>query len=280
MELIEKRIGPDDDLAKLWGIEASEIMQQILIKTPGEETGRLHFVEIKNPDAAVREDARPFDLGAKNIDVNCNNLPEKIYNLNKAGYSFRSELAEYEIEDIRAREVQMPAHDGINISFNDILSPGFETNFTKKGFAALTSFVVIVKDIEREADFYRDIFGFTEIMKHKLTGPAIEKVIGLPEGSAVNMHLYGHPTNMFGRIELIHYEGLHGNNLFPKAEPPATGILYCGFEVKGIEKFIENLRFKGFEINGPFKRNTIIGSGLFMDIKSPSGLKLQIFESY
>ena len=46
---------------------------------------------------------------------------------------------------------------------------------------------------------------------------------GLLMGAALNMRLCGDDDNLFGRIELVSYEGVTSDNLFPAARPPATG---------------------------------------------------------
>ena len=233
------------------------------------------MVEFANPKSAIRGTAKPYDLGAKNIDVNCSDMPQKISELQSTGFKFRSDMAEYELDDIRAREIQMPAHDGLNVVLVEVLSKGFETPYTEAGFAATTSFVVIVDDIERETDFYRSIFGFDEIMRHQLSGPEIEKVIGLPPGSSLHMHLCGKANNMFGRMELIHYEGLAGTDLFKAARAPATGILNCWFQVDSLARFTNRARDESIEINNAGSIDTMVATGEVALLQSPAGLRIQ-----
>jgi catechol 2,3-dioxygenase-like lactoylglutathione lyase family enzyme len=278
MEIVAQRDGPDPDLGALLAIDADQIVTQILLGTPGRDTGHLHFVQFSKPGAAIRGDAKPYDLGAKNLDVNCDDLPEKMLQLNNAGYSFRSEPVEYRLEDVHAREVQMPAHDGINISFIDVLSAGYETPYTDKGYAALTSFVVILKNIADEAKFYEDVFELTAVMEHKLSGPDIETAIGLPSGASLDMRLYGHPDNLFGRMELIHYEGLDGTNRFATAQAPATGILNCNYQVSAIDDFVSRAESAGASVSRVQQRNTICGEAHCVSLQSPAGLKLHVFE--
>ena len=66
---LEHRVGPDAELAKLWGIDPTQISEQLLLASPSAETGKLHFVELADPGSAVRQNAAPYDLGAKNLDV-------------------------------------------------------------------------------------------------------------------------------------------------------------------------------------------------------------------
>ncbi len=110
--------------------------------------------------------------------------------------------SEYEVGGIRAREVQMPAHDETNIVLIEILSGGYEMKYSPAGYAALTSFVVIVPSTKIEASFYADLFDLDELMHHRITGPEIEKAVGLPSGTALDMRLMGREGNFFGRSSL------------------------------------------------------------------------------
>jgi len=278
LEIIARRQGPDPELGKLWNLPADQFVDQMLVRSPGAATGQLHFVQFRESGEAVRKGASPTDLGAKNIDVNCVGMPELVEKLIGAGYSFRSEISEYEVGDIHAREVRMPGHDEVNIVFIEILSKGFEVEYSPKGFAALTSFVVIVPNTLVESKFYQHVFGFDEIMHHRITGPGIEEAVGLPKGSALDMRLCGSPDNMFGRMELIKYEGLSGENLFHRAVPPATGILRCGFRTDKLDELLKRVELQGTPVGRIFEIDAIFGAGRIVEFASPAGLQIEVIQ--
>jgi len=279
MAVIEQRHGADPELARLWDMPADQIVEQLLLGTPGASSGRLHFVQFREPAAAVRNGAAPTDLGAKNLDVNCTNMPLLVERLTAAGYTFRSAISEYEIDGITAREVQMPVHDDVNLVLIEVLSGGFEAQYTSAGFAALTSFVVIVPDVGREEVFYQQLFGMQKILTHKLSGPEIEVAAGLPAGTVLDLHLLGGPDNIFGRMELIEYVGVQGDNRFAQALPPATGILSCGFQVESLDEFAALARVHDAQIEDSLAVDVIFGRGKLLRLRSPAGLRLEILES-
>ncbi|HJP05347.1 MAG: hypothetical protein CL799_01970 [Chromatiales bacterium] len=278
LEIVDRRQGPDPELGKLWGLPADQFANQVLLRTPGAETGQLHFVQFREPDEPVRKGAAPTDLGAKNIDVNCTDMPELAEKLRGAGYSFRSDIAEYEVGGIHAREVQMPGHDEVNIVFIEILSQGFEVNYSPQGFAALTSFVVIVPGTLIESRFYQDVFGYDEIMHHRITGPGIEEAAGLPKGTALDMRLCGSEDNLFGRMELIEYEGLLGENRFRRAVPPATGILRCGFIVESLDDVVTRASGMSIDVKHSGDVDAIFGNGAMALLNSPAGLQIEVLQ--
>jgi catechol 2,3-dioxygenase-like lactoylglutathione lyase family enzyme len=276
LEIVAQRSGPDAELGKLWDLPAEQFVEQLLVRTPGAATGYLHFVQFQHPADAVRKDAALTDLGAKNIDVNCVGMPALVEKLKAAGYVFRSDIGEYEVDEIRAREVQLPSHDGVNVVFIEVLSEGFEVDYSPKGFAALTSFVVIVPDTQIESRFYQQIFAYDEIMHHRISGPGIEKAAGLPKGTALDLCLLGSPDNLFGRMELIEYAGLRGDNRFESAVPPATGILCAGFRVDSLDEFVVRAEQQGVKITRTLEVDAIFGKGRMVELISPAGLKLQV----
>lgn len=279
LEIVNRRRGPDPGLGKLWNIPAERIADQILIRTPGAATGWLHFVRFDKPDPPVRKGASVTDLGPKNLDVNCLDMPARYAELQGLGYSFRSDVVEYRVGDVHAREVQMPGHDETNIVLIEVLSDGFEVAFSATDYGAVTSFVVIVPDTRLEADFYRRIFGLDEVMYHRITGAEIEKAVGLPKGTALDMRLMGREKHIFGRMELIAYEGLAGENRFPLAIAPALGILQCGFAVESVKEFIETARSSGLAVDEVRDVETIFGAGHMGVLHSPAGLRIEVYQS-
>ena len=88
LEIVVRREGPDPGLGRLWGIPAERIVDQVLIRMPGAWIGQLHFIQFSDPDAPVRAGAAATDLGPKNIDVNCIDMPARFSELAAAGVNF------------------------------------------------------------------------------------------------------------------------------------------------------------------------------------------------
>jgi catechol 2,3-dioxygenase-like lactoylglutathione lyase family enzyme len=278
LEIVERRAGPDPGLGQLWNIQAASIADQVLIRTPGADTGWLHFVQFSEPGAPVRSGAAPTDLCPKNIDVNCEDMPARYAELKAAGYEFRSAVSEYEVGGIYAREVQMPSHDDINVVLIEVLSGGFEMNFSPAGYAAMTSFVVVVPSTKTEAGFYAQLFGLDEIMHHRITGPGIEEVVGLPKESALDMRLMGREEKFFGRVELIDYQGLQGTDRFMLTKPPALGTLGCAFSVASLDRFLARAKEQGIQTVAHGRVETLFGAGPMCTLSSPAGLRIDVFE--
>lgn len=278
LEQVASAHGPDPELARLWGIAPELIAEQRLLRTPGAAAGYLHFVRFSRPAEPVRHGAGAADVGPKNLDVNCEGLRARQAALLEAGYRFRSAVAEYEVGGVHALEVQMPAHDETNVVLIEILSRGFEVAFSPAGFAALTSFVVIVPDTRSEAGFFQRTFGFRDIMHHRITGPGIEAAVGLPPGAALDMRLLGREHDLFGRLELIQYEGATGEDRFSRAVPPACGTLHCGIAVPSLARAVDRARAAGARVSERGNCRTLFGDGPMALVESPAGLRIELFQ--
>jgi catechol 2,3-dioxygenase-like lactoylglutathione lyase family enzyme len=93
------------------------------------------------------------------------------------------------------------------------------------------------------------------------------------------MRLLGEPENLFGRMELIEYEGLSGEDRFSRAHPPATGILRCGYMVDSIDDFITTADEHGVRIEFSIEVDAIFGAGRVVELTSPAGLRIEVMQA-
>ena len=278
LDVVSERNGADSDLSKLWGLDDDEIEKQVLLATPRIEVGRIHIVQFKNPSLPVRKQANATDLGPKNLDVTCLDLPKKYQELTDLGYSFRSEYVAYQIESIGADvlEVQMPGHDYTNIIFVEQI--GEEIQLSTKGYGGITSLVTIVSDLEEETDFFMDLFSLKEAVSEDLFGEHVEKMIGLPKGGGLRLNLLeGDEIDRYGRVELVTYIGAkQQNNLYKAANPPALGTLHCLFKADDLSIIKEKLQKRSMPYEEFESLDLIYGKGEMISLRSPAGLRIDV----
>ena len=235
-------------------------------------------MQFKNPSTAVRQNANATDLGPKNLDVTCLDLPTKYDELIEKGYQFRSEYVGYQIESIGADvlEVQMPGHDHTNIIFVEQL--GEKIQLSESGYGGITSLVTIVSELDEETDFFMDIFSLKQALSEDLFGEHVEKMIGLPKGGGLRLNLLeGDEIDRYGRVELVAYIGAEKqDNLYEIANPPALGTLHCVFRVEDIDSIKNKLknRLVHYEEHGLL--DLIYGRGEVISFRSPAGLRIEV----
>ena len=278
LDIVSEREGIDADLSRLWQLEDDEITKQALLATPKIDVGKIHLVQFKNPSTAVRQNANATDLGPKNLDVTCLDLPSKYDELIKMGYQFRSEYVGYQIESIGADvlEVQMPGHDHTNIIFVEQL--GEKIQLSKRGYGGITSLVTIVSELDEETDFFMDIFSLKEALSEDLFGEHIEKMIGLPKGGGLRLNLLeGDEIDRYGRVELVAYIGAEKqDDLYKIANPPALGTLHCVFRVEDIDSIKNRLKNRSVSFKEHGLLDLIYGKGEIISFRSPAGLRIEV----
>lgn len=278
--LLHQRDGPDHGLAHLWDLEPEHIRAQALIGTPGFRQGRLHLVEFADPQPPVRAGAKPTDLVPKNIDIVCDDIQAQYELLTQAGHRFRSGPARYEAEEdgdlLEIFELLMFAHDDVNVAILQLVGRPFP--FTPRGFSGFTSLVHVVPDAEAETRFFQEVLGFPLHFIHKLDGPDIERMIGLPPGGAVEMRMLGSPKQHAGRIEMAKYHGIDGRNRYPLAKPPALGTLHAVLLSPALDEVRRRAQVAGAPITEHGTVETIYANGPALTLHTPAGLRLDIHE--
>ena len=130
----------------------------------------------------------------------------------------------------RFLEIHMYGHDATNIVILE--SVGKELpHYTDKGFAGVGPLISIVPDAETEQNFYQQVLGHDELSKNLLVGPEIEKMVGLPPGSGLDVRILGDAAQGFGQTEIVDYQGVEGTDRYPLAKPKALGTLHVTYFV-------------------------------------------------
>jgi catechol 2,3-dioxygenase-like lactoylglutathione lyase family enzyme len=276
-EVRSRRSGPDEGLARLWDLHPQEITDQAIVETAGAGGGRLHLVEFASPGEPVRRGAANFDLCPKNLDLYTRDLPRRVAELRELGHSFKSEWVEFEVEDLVIREIHMPSHDDINVVLLELLERSYP--FSAKGYAGLGALVTVVPDAEEETRFYREVLELELKSQNLLAGEEIERMIGLPSGAALDVRILGEAESSFGQIEIVEYRGVEGRDLYPRARPPARGILMAGYEVEDLEPLRQSARAANIQVKDLGRIETLTGSGSALLARSPAGLLIRFLES-
>ncbi|MEO8445221.1 MAG: hypothetical protein ABI567_09475 [Gammaproteobacteria bacterium] len=281
LEVRDRREGPDAALARLWGITPERIARQALVATPTgpgrwATAGALHLVEFTDPSPPVRRGANVYDRLPKNLDLYTADMAARYAELEAAGVRFRGPWAEIPAGEYLFREVHLPGHDEINVVLLEVFGPGYATPLTAKGYAGIGPLVTIVGDGAAEARFYRDVLGMATTLELLLKGPVIEKTIGLPPGAGLDLRVFGELSEPLGRIEVIEYQQVQGEDLYPRARPPATGILHVNYQVPDLVPIRARLARAGVPVADHGNVTGLSGSGPVISFRSPAGFRIEV----
>ncbi len=278
-EVVQRKSGNDSGFAGLWDLEAHDIVDQALVRSPGLNSGMVHFVQFNNPDEPVRKGAEVFDCCPKNLDIFVDDLPQKFAHFSKKGWQFRSDnFSEVKTDSgIVFREIHIPSHDDINIVLLQIV--GESRVYNPRGFAGIGPAISVVPDAQLEAEFYQATLGLHLAYENYLDGPEIEKMVGLPTGAGLDIKILGHPEIDCGRLELVAYRGVQGKNLYPKAKPKALGFLSMFFKAPSLSAIRERLVTAEVDFREHESCTTLFSKGPLLSLEGPSGFQVFVFEN-
>lgn len=274
MEPSRHRSGDDPGLAQVWGLPPDGIDDQVFLNTPGLLEGGVHLVRFATPGEAVREGARPTDLVPKSIDIAVRDIGARHAELEAAGHRFRSPVGRLETDGVVVYEVHMSAHDGLNLVFLE--QPSEPAVVSPQGYGVAPQIVLTTPDNQREIAFFRELLALDALSHHRFAGAAVETTIGLPAGAALDVWILGDAQRRFGRLELVQYEGVLSRNLYPRAVPPARGMLSVTYVVADLAPILERGRALGVREHG--RVDTLLGSGRMASAASPAGLRVDFIE--
>ena len=138
-------------------------------------------------------------------------------------------------------------------------------------------FVFIVPDVEIESTFFQSLFLLDKLADNVFSGPEIEKIVGLPKGTALKIWIWGREGFEMGKLEIIEYQGVEGSNLYPRATPKALGVLHMGYAVPDTSLLKERLKAQNIPFTSYGQTNTLIGEGDMISFMSPAGMRVEVY---
>lgn len=276
-EILTMKSGEDFELARLWGIQDTDVQGQAIVRTPGENRGMIHLVEFDEPGDPVRQGANSFDACPKNLDIYVEDMQVQVDFMRAAGWSFAAEgISEISTPDgTTVRKMHMRIHDHINLVLLQV--PGGSTNFSPHGFCGIGPLVLVVDDAEAEVRFFESTLGLCVIHQGKLNGSAIEESIGLPKGAELVFNVLGEMGASMGRIEIVSYTGVDGNNLHAQARPKSLGVLHVSYRVDNLVEIENALEQLGVDYCSHGRVHTLVGCGDAISVESPAGFRVEVF---
>ncbi len=264
--------------ARLWDLSADAITRQALLYQSGHSLGGLHLVEFREPASPVRQGVEVFDRLPKNIDIYVRDLPAQYAQLCSEGFEFRAPWVEMPGPDgLVFREVQLPAHDDINISMLEVLDTDYD--HTAQGFAGIGPVVMIVEDANLESTFFTQALGLEPILQDLLAGPDTEALVGLPPGAGLDYRVLGDPMEPLGRTEVIEYQQTHGRDLYSRAHPPALGLLHLTWRTSDLTPLMDRLDQANVSVTDHGTLELLYGTGRVISFRSPAGLRIEVIDT-
>jgi hypothetical protein len=123
------------------------------------------------------------------------------------------------------------------------------------------------------------VMGLSLTHDNVLAGPEIERMIGLPSGSSLEVSIWAQPGQSLGEIELVTYCGVSGNDLFAKAVPGARGVTQLNWRVPSCDAWRRWLDHQGIAYRESEIAGRLIRSPEVLVFHSPAGLRIELHAS-
>ncbi len=275
-KVLNKFIGDDIGLGRQWNLQSSSFSRQAVLGKMDDTFGKLHLVEMYHPGPSVRKGAAVTDSCIKNIDIYVTDIEKRIVDLQARGYDFRSATHSEVVapDGTRFREIHLEIHDVINLVLLELPDKNF--SFNQQGFGSIGPIVSVVQDVAQEKKFYREVLGLEMLTDNFLQGEEVEKMIGLPSGSALDVSIWGRQDKESAQLELVEYVGVEGKTLFPLSKLPNSGLHQVCYQTKEAALLASRADSMGLSTFQCGKIETLAGSGECWTLYSPAGMRIDL----
>jgi catechol 2,3-dioxygenase-like lactoylglutathione lyase family enzyme len=132
---------------------------------------------------------------------------------------------------------------------------------------------IVVQDIQKSINFWRDHFDFSIFLDQIEEGPFIEHLLNIPKVKIRTVKMNSQDNSL---IELLYFFEKQGVALW-QGNLTSTGLTHLALNVNNLNEKIKKLQSHGFKIiNTPRKSEN--GSVLVAFVEGPEGLLIELVE--
>ena len=273
------------------GVSNEASAQSIVLKSPGSKIGFIRLIEFSGTQRQVpiRPGARPWDTGCyTSIMMRAKGL-ERIYDdAIRLGWWTETPITELEFGTSKLKIVIFKGPQGIQVEAYERVSPPLPEEFPKFDRLSLPFNVMqTVSDRDAAKNFFVDQLGFETFF----SGPPVtaQKEAQMPLGIPLNLTttsryqaaiLYPNPGET-GRVELVEFMDLKGEDYSAQCDAPNFGVLSIKFLVNDIKKTKAELIKR--QIDQDMSISTIVlfpyGEIDLFSLKTPDGANIEFYST-
>ena len=222
--------GPlDDRLLRFWNLSTETFGIETVLSAPDHSHRYIRLIELTpSSQVATRVDSQPWDSGGIfDLNVRVKDLESHISTIRGWGWQALCPPLRFTFGQFEVVEWVIKDSSGVTLALIERLSPPLDSPHFEVLSAAFNS-TQIVADFDRAYAFYTEVLGFQSYLSHQGTSqPLGQNVFGLPREVALTIERKVeilHPQGLnVGSIELISFEGLHGEDRSAYGAPPLWG---------------------------------------------------------
>ncbi|GEM_PF-686911 len=269
------------DIGELWGYHQQADVNVALLRHVASDYGKLKLLEFPGDSRQpIRNPNRVADVGLFDIDLMVTDIEACVkYMIERGARPGPCGPVRYSLGDVPVAEALVYGPDGEAIVLIERLAAPAAAAAGQTGFrySEIATSAQIVAHLETSMAFYRDVLGLTLYRQAELREPQVEVMLGLPAGQPLRLAIFTAGESLSGKIELVDFPGLPGENRSTLAHPPNLGFFMYSFLVDDLDALYQRLVEAKITISCAPRRVDFGPEGVqeAMSVLSPDGLRLE-----
>ena len=270
-----------------WGLPKAISARYELLASPGKDVGWVRLVRFDGaaPDL-IRPGAQVWDQGGLfSLMVRAQDATHVMDAAHARGWSVFNQPQIFDFGGLIIKNVVVRLPDGANLAVYSRVDPPIEGWDDLEGFSYPFNTMAMVHDIEAERVFFEAGLGFSPFWEGDYIDPSeVDTNFALPDNLSDEVPrrtaILQQRPGEDGRIELMEFVGLSGQDFSDRARPPNLGILGVRLPVDDLDAALTRLAAQGIEPTAGPAVMTLApyGETRWAALQSPSGIIVELFE--
>lgn len=270
-----------------WGLPEGASGAYELLVSPGKSVGWVRLVRFDGVEQQlIRPGAQVWDQGGLfSLMVRAEEASEVMDAAHAHGWSVFNQPQVFDFGGLIIKNVVVRLPDGVNLAVYSRVDPPIEGWDDLAGFSYPFNTMAMVHDIEAERVFFEQGLGFSPFWAGDYIDPEeVDTNHGLPDNLSDDIPrrtaILQQRPGEDGRIELMQFVGLSGQDFSARARPPNLGILGVRLPVEDLDAALAQLAEIGAApAAGPGERTlSPYGEIRWAAVRSPSGVTVELME--
>ena len=274
-----------------WGLPEQASGEAMLLGPVGYESGLVRLIRFDGAGRKVptRPGSRAWDTGCYfSLMVRMKGLHEIYDDAIRMGWWTETPIAYLEFGASKLNIVVFRGPDGVQVQGYERLEPPLSSDIRPfERMAGPFNVMQTVTDRDETYRFFTEVLGFDTFYKgapftaEKPTPTPLGIPINLTTTSAYRAGIVYPTAGEFGRMEMVEFMGLDGNDYAAQCAAPNLGILAVRFPVGDVQNAAADLDDRGWPVHNRAADVTIppYGNVNLVEVKTPDGANIQFFES-
>ncbi|MGY6627741.1 MAG: hypothetical protein ACXIVL_04435 [Oceanicaulis sp.] len=269
-----------------WDLEGAS-GEYALMASPGKDVGWVRLVRFDGVEQdLIRPGAQVWDQGGLfSLMVRAEEADLVMDDAHARGWSVFNLPQVFDFGGLIIKNVVVRLPDGVNLAVYSRVHPPIDGWDDLEGFSYPFNTMAMVHDLAAERAFFADGLGYAPFWEGDYIDPApVSTNHGLPNNFS---HIIPRRTSILqqrpgedGRIELMHFDGLEGDDFSDRARPPHLGILAVRLPVVDLDAALARLAALDVRPSaGPSSlKLDPYGEIRWAAVQSPSGIVVELIE--